>query len=229
MSPEQAADPSAAGPGSDIYGIGALLYRSLTGKPPVARADEELDHFLARIRSETPVWPSDHVPGLNTWLGSCLALISMNCLRKDVSERFASADRLAAALDDWLVQAEQKRAAPEVATRFRRAFRNALGEPDRDYDLVIEHEIASFLMMGYGFLLTLWSGFLLVHEKIGLLELALFAVQMNVIATLWVTIPKWQAGAQRDELRGEPADPGVLPPHPEGGGASRTSFAGRSQ
>jgi serine/threonine protein kinase len=44
MSPEQFADSSKVGPGTDIYSFGVILYEMLTGKPPYIGSPKELMH-----------------------------------------------------------------------------------------------------------------------------------------------------------------------------------------
>ena len=44
MSPEQFADSSKVGPGTDIYSFGVILYEMLTGKPPYMGSAKELMH-----------------------------------------------------------------------------------------------------------------------------------------------------------------------------------------
>ena len=44
MSPEQFADSSKVGPGTDIYSFGVILYEMLTGKPPYMGTPKELMH-----------------------------------------------------------------------------------------------------------------------------------------------------------------------------------------
>jgi serine/threonine protein kinase len=44
MSPEQFADSSKVGPGTDIYSFGVILYEMLTGKPPYMGSPKELMH-----------------------------------------------------------------------------------------------------------------------------------------------------------------------------------------
>lgn len=52
MSPEQFADSSKVGPGTDIYSFGVILYEMLTGKPPYMGGAKELMH--KHIYGEVP-------------------------------------------------------------------------------------------------------------------------------------------------------------------------------
>jgi WD40 repeat protein/serine/threonine protein kinase len=90
MAPEQAAGRAAeVGTLSDVYGLGAVLYKCLTGRPPFdgATAQEILD----KVRSEAAEPPRRHRPDLPR----DLELICMKCLEKDPARRYASAEQLA--------------------------------------------------------------------------------------------------------------------------------------
>ena len=59
MSPEQAqGDVAGVGPLSDVYGLGALLFALLTGRPPFQGASplETLQHVIAAFRQRHPDW-----------------------------------------------------------------------------------------------------------------------------------------------------------------------------
>jgi serine/threonine-protein kinase len=114
IAPEQAQGAELDGR-ADIYSLGCLLYRMLSGTLPFDGAAVAV--MLAHI-SRKPTHLLEVAPGVDRRL----AAIVMRCLAKDPAERFADAEGLAAALaaleeEDDEVRAPRPRTHPRPASR----------------------------------------------------------------------------------------------------------------
>jgi len=96
IAPEQAAANKDIGPAVDIYGLGAILYELLSGRPPfqganaveiLRRVMEDLPVSLRRLRSDCP---------------RDLDVICLKCLEKDPAKRYPTAAALADDLHRYL-------------------------------------------------------------------------------------------------------------------------------
>jgi serine/threonine protein kinase len=97
MSPEQAAgNTKAIGPATDIYGLGAILYHSLTGRPPFLGASAS--QTLQLLVTDQVVSPH----ALNPAVDRALSAICIRCMAKDPQNRYAAAGELAEDLKRWL-------------------------------------------------------------------------------------------------------------------------------
>ena len=95
MPPEQAAGRGLDSR-ADVYGLGAILYAALTGRPPFTGQTRLL--ALMNVLEREPVPPrrlEPRVPGP-------LQRICLRCLEKDPARRYASAAAVAADLGAWL-------------------------------------------------------------------------------------------------------------------------------
>lgn len=94
MSPEQAIGDREPDARSDIYGLGAVLYFVLVGRPPFE--DERPMKVLIAHAHQPPPAPSS----INSAVPDDLEAVVMRCLAKAPADRFQSAIELAAALEE---------------------------------------------------------------------------------------------------------------------------------
>lgn len=121
MAPEQARSAAGAvGPPADIYALGAILYETLTGRPPF-RAESSAE-TIHQLLTQDPVPPSR----LNGKVPRDLETICLKCLSKEPGRRYATADALEDDLNRFL-RGEAISARPEG--RMRRAMRAVRRRP----------------------------------------------------------------------------------------------------
>ena len=96
MAPEQAAGRlGLIDRRTDVYGLGAILYHLLTGKPPFSGAN--VTEVLRKVESEDPVPPQQ------LWAETppTLQAACLRALAKQPAARFASAGELAQEVEQW--------------------------------------------------------------------------------------------------------------------------------
>ena len=96
MAPEQAAGKKEIGPGADVYALGVILYKFVSGRVPF-EGDNLYDvlHSIITVDPVSPAYYRNDVP-------RDLEAICMKCLRKSPAERYPSAAALADDLDRYL-------------------------------------------------------------------------------------------------------------------------------
>ena len=120
MSPEQASGrPDQIGKGTDIYGLGAILYELLTREPPF-NGPSAID-TIQMVRFEMPIRPCL----LNSRVPRDLERICLQCLEKKPEDRYPSARAMAEDLQRFLNgQTVQAYRAGPMRTMLRRAVRH---------------------------------------------------------------------------------------------------------
>ncbi len=115
LAPEQVAgDERTIGATTDVYGLGAILYEVLTGRPPFWGSS--LFEVLLQVQRDPPPPPSALRPGLSPTLDA----ICLKCLEKDSGRRYPSASALA---DDLGLFLAGGTVAPSPARLWRRLLR----------------------------------------------------------------------------------------------------------
>jgi serine/threonine protein kinase len=116
MPPEQAGEKvGAVGPASDVYALGAILYRILTGKLPY-----EADTALATLLLVAGPDMAPPVYKVRPDVPKALSLICMKCLNKRPADRYQSAETLVHELKNFLATPSSEVAAPTPASESKR-------------------------------------------------------------------------------------------------------------
>jgi WD40 repeat protein len=120
MAPEQAGGKKGAVTvATDVYGLGAILYALLSGKPPF-QGDSALE-TIAQVRER----PLDPLSGRGQRVDCELETICLKCLEREPERRYSSAEAVAEDLERWLRgEAIAARAASRVEKAWRWCRRN---------------------------------------------------------------------------------------------------------
>lgn len=111
MSPEQAEDSKNIDQRADVYGLGAVLYAALTGRPPHTGASQA--NLLTSVLFKSPKAPRE----LNPEVPAKLEKICLKALHRDVDKRTASARELYEELSGYLAEPGPSKASPSKASQ----------------------------------------------------------------------------------------------------------------
>lgn len=167
MAPEQASgNRGALTTSTDVYGLGAILYEMLTGKPPFA-GETPVDTVMQVLDSE-PRKPS-------SWcsVDRDLETICLRCLEKDPTQRYGSAETLADDLERW---SKREPIQARRAGLIERAVKWSRRKP-----LVAGMTVLLAIVATIGFLAVYWQW----HET----KLALELAHQNAIAEATARAP----------------------------------------
>jgi serine/threonine-protein kinase len=118
MSPEQArGEVGELGPATDVYGLGAVLYVALTGKPPVQ--GEEVEEILDAVRRGAIASPR----ALNPRVPRSLEAVCLKALALNPGDRYTSARALADDVERWLADEPVSAWREPWSVRIRRRMR----------------------------------------------------------------------------------------------------------
>lgn len=152
MPPEQAHGEE-AGPRSDIYSLGAILYTMLTNRPPFQAANSA--ETIQQVKEKDPVPPRQLNPAIN----QDLQTICLKCLEKNPIRRYDSAQELADELDRFLAG--------------RPILARPVGSLERGWRWCVRHPaIAALLLVSFLAILALGFGFYFRQESLAASELA---------------------------------------------------------
>src|SRR5262245_18151755 len=102
MAPEQASGRAdAIGPWTDVYGLGAILYEILTGRPPFTAST--LPELLRKVQEDELPRPSNLVADVSAGLEA----VCIRALAKNPADRFASAGLMASEVQRWLAESAE--------------------------------------------------------------------------------------------------------------------------
>jgi serine/threonine protein kinase len=95
MAPEQIEDAKRVGPPADVYGLGAILYHVLTGRPPFI--GDDLNRMLDQVAKGDYPPPESLDPTIDAELSS----ICRAAMNAEMAARTQTAMALAEALEEW--------------------------------------------------------------------------------------------------------------------------------
>nr|WRX36747.1 hypothetical protein [uncultured bacterium] len=117
MPPEQAAGEESVTMAADVYSLGAILYETMTGRPP--HQGSTAIETVMNVLNDTPVEPRK----LNPKVAPELELICLKCIERNPDARYTSAAAVASDLESWLADEPISIKAPSLAAQTARWMR----------------------------------------------------------------------------------------------------------
>jgi len=171
MAPEQAAGRTTQlTTAADVFGLGAVLYRLLTGRPPFEGATPMAT--LQQVLERDPAGPRSHNPAV----ARDLETICLKCLNKDPQRRCASAEAVADELERWLAGVP---IAARKVTRAERVWRWCRRKP---LLAALWFALATAIVTGFLVSTTEWRR---ANRNAATLRESLYAADMGVAFQAW--------------------------------------------
>ncbi|MEM7204403.1 MAG: serine/threonine-protein kinase [Planctomycetota bacterium] len=202
MSPEQA-NAAPAGPASDVYALGVVLYECLTGAPPTPVGP--VPHVLAAIRRGNIADPT----ATDASIPAELAAITLRCLETQPSARFASAGELATALRHFAHGGFSARTERRARRQLqRRAWRRSLHRRGGRAALATAGAVAATLVAACA-----WAGPLPTKAGAAAELRALVVATTRRLATLEARVSSTLARDSAAQLLNQRDEIGAVGPH----------------
>ncbi len=201
MAPEQLEDAARADPRSDVYGLGVILYRSLTGELPFSAPT--LPALLLAIVSQDPPSPR----ALRPDLPEAIDAIVRRAMAPKPDDRFRTMEELADALAPFVQETDELPQASEIASVDRRVATVLVAVGLRDFEdarrrveergaRVLPRSSAALLVAAFGE--RTWHG----DEPLRAVEAAL---GVRPLADA-IAVASGHLAADGDDLHGEPIE-----------------------
>ncbi len=146
MAPEQAGASGVGelGPATDVYGLGGLLYRGLSGRPPFVH--DEIVALVVMVLETPPTPPRSIDPSVP----APLEAITLRCLAKDPAERYRSAEEVVHELERFLRGESIEASSPGAVSRLVERLRRNRSGVALALGLVVSIAVAATAVIGSG-------------------------------------------------------------------------------